>query len=68
MKTREFAVDDQKQLVGSLLKRIIYLLEYEEIYYDALSSEKAELKSKMKEARRDMIRLEKLLYDCKYMG
>jgi hypothetical protein len=56
-------LDIQFPLLRAELIRIIELLEDEEKLRRTFDNNKAELKAKMHEARRDMLRLEKLLYE-----
>ena len=65
--TRIKKIDNTKLLLKVEMERIVELLETDsEDLWDANYKTfqlKSELKAKMHEARRDMIRLEKLLYD-----
>lgn len=54
-------LDIQVPLLKAELLRILELMENPETF-NRWGREKAELKAKMKEARRDMVRLDKLVY------
>ena len=60
-------IDSTKALLKLELERVIELLETEseDLWCPSYRTfkNKSELKSKMSESRRDMIRLEKLMYD-----
>lgn len=67
LEKRKQQISDMRVLLSAELKRIVEILDSNielNIGYDYVSYKaKAELKNKMLEARRDMIRLEKLMYD-----
>lgn len=67
LEKRNQQIKDTRVLLSAELKRITDILESDtELnlgYSYELHQSKAELKNKMLEARRDMIRLEKLMYD-----
>lgn len=67
LEKRKQQISDMRVLLSAELKRIVEILDSNielNIGYDYVSHKaKAELKNKMLEARRDMIRLEKLMYD-----
>lgn len=57
-------INDTKTLLQAELKRVIELLKNNDLdlgYSYSTYKEKAELKNKMLEARRDMVRLEKFM-------
>jgi len=67
MRSKKQQINNTRVLLSAELKRITEILdsdaELDMGYSYRLCKTKAELKGKMLEARRDMIRLEKLMYD-----
>ena len=72
LENRKQQIDNTRALLSAELKRITEILDSDtelDIGHSYKSYKvKAELKGKMLEARRDMIRLEKLMYDYRFGG